>query len=100
MEAKAMYCVNQGWLYGAVKPFLERNGIKLLKDDMKFIEKCLSNVPPEFHRKLMRDYFNLWNTKVALKNNGESSAINPRYEANVYLRNVSGCLDTVEQAHQ
>ncbi len=85
-----MYPVNHSWLYGSVKPYLERNGIKLLKDDMKFIENCLGNVPPEFHRELMKDYFVMWNTKVALKENEPASAINPRYEANVYLRNVSG----------
>lgn len=85
-----MYQVNHSWLYGSVKPYFERQGIKLLKDDMRFIENCLGNVPQEFHRKLMHDYFTLWNTKVALKETGALNAINPRYEANTYLRNVSG----------
>ena len=96
MEAKSMYRVNHSWLYGNVKPYFESNGIKLLRDDMLFIEKCLGNVPPEFHRKLMKDYFVLWNTKTALKENGSLNAINPRYEANVYLRNVSGNPEQID----
>jgi len=85
-----MYQVNHSWLYGAVKPHFESQGIKLLRDDMRFIEDCLGNVPPEFHRKLMKDYFVLWNTKIALKEKGVLNNVNPRYEANIYLRNVSG----------
>lgn len=88
-----MYRVNHSWLYGAVKPHFEKSGIKLLRDDMQFIEYCLGNVPPEFHRRVMKDYFTIWNTKVALKENASENGINPRYEANVYLRNVSGTFD-------
>lgn len=90
-----MYRINHGWLYGNVKPYFESQGIKLLKDDMQFIEKCLGNVPPEFHRKLMKDYFVVWNTKTALKDIDSENPINPRYEANVYLRNVSGNPDKI-----
>ena len=95
MEKEPMYRVNQGWLYGNVKPYFEKQGIKLLKDDMLFIERCLGNVPPEFHRKLMKDYFVMWNAKIALKDNASENAINPRYEANVYLRNVSGNPESI-----
>src|SRR5574343_94606 len=96
METKTMYQVNHSWLYGAVKPHFEKSGIKLLRDDMQFIENCLGNVPPEFHRRVMNDYFTLWNTKVALKENGSLHGINPRYEANVYLRNVSGNPEQID----
>lgn len=91
-----MYQVNHSWLYGAVKPHFEKSGIKLLRDDMQFIENCLGNVPPEFHRRVMKDYFSLWNTKVALKENASKNGINPRYEANVYLRNVSGNPERID----
>lgn len=93
-----MYQVNHGWLYGNVKPYFESQGIKLLRDDMLFIENCLGNVPPEFHRKLMKDYFVLWNTKISLKENGTLNGVNPRYEANVYLRNVSGNPESIDFA--
>ena len=93
---RTMYQVNHSWLYGSVKPHFERQGINLLRDDMLFIEKCLGTVPPEFHRKLMKDYFVLWNTKIALKENGSLNSINPRYEANVYLRNVSGNPEQID----
>lgn len=91
-----MYGVSHGWLYGNVKPYFEKQGIKLLKDDMLFIERCLSNVPPEFHRKLMKDYFTMWNAKISLKEMDAKNPINPRYEANVYLRNVSGNPETID----
>lgn len=90
-----MYKINQSWLYGNVKPYFAKQGIILLKDDMLFIEKCLGNVPPEFHRKLIRDYFNVWNAKVSRK---ELNVLNPRYEANVYLRNVSGNPESIDIA--
>ena len=96
MGSETMYGVNHSWLYGNVKPYFEKQGIKLLKDDMLFIERCLGNVPQEFHKKLIRDYFTIWNTKVAQSNNPLNKGINPRYEANVYLRNVSGNPESID----
>ncbi len=85
-----MHRVNHGWLYGNVKPYFDQKGIKLLRDDMLFIERCLGNIPTERHRLVMRDYLAIWNTTVADKENDSKTGLNPRYEANVYLRNVSG----------
>lgn len=81
-----MYKVNHGWLYGAVKPHFESKGYKLLRDDMMFIEKCLSNIPTDKHRQVMRDYFVLWDTTIARSQNADCTPLNARYEANVYLR--------------
>lgn len=81
-----MYRVDQAWLYGSVKPFFEQKGIKLLRDDLLHIEKCLASIPQDRHRIVMRGYFSVWNTKVAEKDGRAPTAINPRYEANVYLR--------------
>lgn len=81
--------MNHGWLYGNVKPYFEKSGIHLLRDDMLFIERCLNNIPTERHRLVMRDYLAIWNTTIAGKENDASSVLNPRYEANTYLRNVS-----------
>lgn len=85
-----MHSVNHGWLYGSVKPYFEHKGYKLLRDDMLFIEKCLSNIPAERHRIVMRDYLAIWNTTVADKENYAKTGLNPRYEANMYLRNTAG----------
>ncbi len=85
-----MYRVNHGWLYGTVKTYFDKQGFKLLKDDMQFIERCLGNIPTERHRLVMRDYLAIWNTTIADKENGSLMALNPRYEANTYLRNASG----------
>jgi hypothetical protein len=82
--------VNQSWLYGTVKPYFETQGIKLLRDDMAFIEKCLSRIPQERHRLIMRNYLAVWNTSVAEKENASSERVNARFEANTYLRNESG----------
>ncbi len=38
----------------------------------------------------MRDYLAIWNTTVAEKENVSKIGLNPRYEANTYLRNASG----------
>lgn len=85
-----MHKVNHSWLYGNVKPYFAQQGIVLLKDDMLFIERCLGNIPPERHRIVMRDYLALWNTKVSEKENAPKIPVNARYEANTYLRNLSG----------
>ncbi len=85
-----MHKVNHGWLYGNVKPYFDQKGIRLLKDDMLFIEKCLSNIPADRHRFVMRDYLAIWNTTVAEKENGVKTGLNPRYEANVFLSNTAG----------
>lgn len=85
-----MFTVNHSWLYGSVKPYFEKHGIKLLKDDMLFIERCLSNVPQERQKNVMRDYFNLFNAEGTDKEKDKKTGVNYRYEANCYLRSVSG----------
>jgi len=85
-----MHKVNHPWLYGTIKPYFDKQGFKLLKDDMQFIERCLGNIPPERHRLVMRDYLAIWSTTIAGKDSSSKTWLNSRYEANVYLRNVSG----------
>ena len=82
--------VNHSWLYGVVKPHFDKKGFVLLRDDMLFIEKCLENIPQERHRFVLRDYLAIWDTNVAKNDNVDSTAVNPRFEANTFLRNVSG----------
>lgn len=85
-----MYRVNQGWLYGSVRPYFEKKGYKLLRDDMIFIEKCLSNIPPERHRLVMRDYLSIWDSNLQGKNKVALRGSIGRFEANAFLRVTSG----------
>lgn len=82
--------VNHGWLYGNVKPYFEQKGIRLLKDDMIFIEKCLGNIPPDRHRTVMKHYFDICNASVAGNCKESEKPVNYRREANIYLRTTSG----------
>lgn len=85
-----MHKVNHAWLYGNVKPYFAQKGIVLLRDDMLFIERCLNNIPQSRHKSVLRDYFAIWNTNIAIENIIDSERVNPRYEANTYLRNIAG----------
>lgn len=86
----SMHRVNHSWLYGTVKTYFDKQGFNLLRDDMQFIERCLGNIPTERHRHVMRDYLAIWSATVADKDSGLKTALNPRYEANVYLGNTAG----------
>ena len=90
-----MHRVNHGWLYGNVKPYFESKGIKLLRDDMLFIERCLGMIPPERHRYVMRDYLSIWSATVQEKDIVPKTPLNARYEANTYLRNASGVSEAI-----
>lgn len=61
-----------------------------MKDDLAFIEKCLSNIPPERHRYVMRDYLSMWNMTVEDDGSASNTKLNARFEANTFLRNASG----------
>ena len=87
-----MYRIDRNWLYGAVFPHFARRGHDLLKDDKVFIEKCLSNIPPDRHRRLMRDYLKIWDESVAVDSSVEPRSFKARFEANTYIRNCcSNC---------
>jgi hypothetical protein len=85
-----MYKVNPLWLHGALVPYFETQGIKLLKDDLKFIEKCLQKIPENFHRKVMRDYLRHWNGDVAIERKNSIQDNLGRFRANSYLRDFCG----------
>jgi hypothetical protein len=85
-----MHKVNYGWLHGNVKPYFDKNGIKLSRDDMFFIEKCLNLIPADRHRTVIKQYYDICNTKITLEDCVEKKGGNARFEANVYLRNAAG----------
>ena len=76
------------WLYDSFQPYCERNGIKLLADDMRFIAKHLSYIPAERHKVVMMQYLDEWKAgmdgnclPLARMNTG-------RRAANAYLRDA------------
>lgn len=89
-----MHKVSQAWLYGSVKPYFDRKGIKLLRDDMLFIEKCLQNIAPERHKSAIKGYFSIYDSIIKNNNEIASMGVNARYEANSYLREVAGLKKT------
>lgn len=70
------------WLHHDFKNYCELKGIKLLRDDMRFITKRLCEIPWAEHRRVMREYVKIW-----LKELGEHQNQNEgRKKANEYLR--------------
>lgn len=48
------------WLSETFKPYCEKQGIELLKDDLKFIEKSLGRIIPSNRKRLMVVYVEKW----------------------------------------
>jgi hypothetical protein len=69
------------WLYSDFKMYCEQKKIKILRDDMRFIEKCLLKIPNNEHRRIMRDYVRIW---LKAKESGFSDNYG-RKMANEYL---------------
>ncbi len=74
------------WLYKDFEPYCQRIGLKLLKDDMKFIEKILSHMPYNEHKRLLTQYTVIWRDSMAECKNSRSAMNLGRRTANNYLR--------------
>lgn len=74
------------WLYKDFKPYCQRIGLKLLKDDMKFLEKILSHVPYNEHKRLLTQYSVIWCDAMAECKKPLSAMNLGRKAANIYLR--------------
>jgi hypothetical protein len=48
------------WLYSEFRLYCERKKIKILRDDMRYIENRLLYIPKDEHRRVMRDYVRIW----------------------------------------
>lgn len=74
-------------------PYAESLGVRLLKDDLKFIEKTLSKCPQNRHRSILSDYL-LEYTKVLgfeiERRDGPAKHNKARYAANTWLRKHTG----------
>lgn len=48
------------WLYTAFKDYCNQKGILLLRDDLKFIERMIKEIPADLHKTIMRDFVDEW----------------------------------------
>ena len=68
------------WLLSEFKPFAERQGLKLLKDDLRFIMHSIAKIPADKQRQALRGYVSIWK-QHSDQNKG-------RYAANAFLRDM------------
>ncbi len=73
-------------VHSVLKPFLESKGIKILKDDLRFIEDQLSKIPQKAHKEILRNYTKIWLHEVKNNENALQSQNLARRIANKYLR--------------
>lgn len=78
------------FLYAILRPYCERKGMRLLNDDFKFIERCLSYIPENAHRAIMRDYVKLYLSELQKGANAPSAQNLARRKANTWLRMTCG----------
>lgn len=67
------------WFNKDFKPYAKRQGLQLLRDDIKFIESRLQRLPEYKQREALRQYVKEWDLSLG-QNQG-------RFKANQYLLN-------------
>ena len=80
--------MNMLFLYDTFKPYCERNGVHLLRDDLRYIATQLRVIPPDRHRYVMRDYYNIWMQGMADAKIKASAQNIGRNKANTWLREI------------
>ncbi len=76
------------WLISSFKPFCESNGVHLMREDLKFIEKMLYKIPEERRKRVMKDYYNEWMSGIGSCEIASQKQNLGRRRANNYLRDV------------
>lgn len=76
------------WIYDSFKPFCERNGIRLLKGDLKFIERALKTIPHDRRKYVMHQYVKEWFSGISEADTPVASENWGRRRANSYLRDL------------
>ena len=67
------------------KDYCEANGIELMREDLRFIERALCKMPQQLHSEALRGYIASWRRTMA-KENSELVGVNSaRREANKFL---------------
>lgn len=77
------------WLHKTFSPYCKAQGIDILPDDLKFIERCISSKSEPVQREIMREYFNVW--RGIVKEHPKQANIQNmgRKESNEYLRRIT-----------
>ena len=78
----------KSWFYRDFKPYAEKVGVKLLRDDFKFIERTICNLPEGTQREACRRYIEEW--KLGMARNAPRNQNSGRYRANNYLQDFTG----------
>jgi hypothetical protein len=66
--------------------YTERRGIKLLKDDIKFLEKCLRKTPSALHRDALLNYVREFELGMGVCKNNVAKMNSGRFRANTWMR--------------
>lgn len=69
-------------------PYCENRGIKLLPDDIKFIEKQLRRYPSERHRRILSDYLREFELGSTVEGTETLKGNRGRFRANTWLRTL------------
>jgi hypothetical protein len=70
------------WLHHDFRNYCELKGLQILRDDMRFIERRLTEIHPDSHRRVMREYVRIW-IQALSEGQGQGQG---RVKANQYLR--------------
>lgn len=73
------------FLHTVFKPYCERAGIHLLKDDFTFIQNQLYKIPQNAHKDVLRQYCKIWLAELRIQENASYSQNLGRRKANEYL---------------
>lgn len=65
--------------------YCEQNNIKLLKEDIKHIRKCISNMPYNLRKAVLRRYCDIWVRELKTNENVSVAQNLGRKAANLYL---------------
>jgi len=69
------------WLHNEFRLYCDRKNIKILRDDMRFIERRLFEIPEDDRRRVMREYVRIWIDELEHHKNQNAA----RKKANEYL---------------
>lgn len=69
--------------------YAEQRGLKLMREDIKFIKNLILDMPREQRREVLIEYANIW-AEVRDKTERSVAATNAgRYAANTWLRGIA-----------
>jgi hypothetical protein len=75
----------KSWFYRDFRSYAEKQGCKLLRDDLKFIERSICNLPEGTQREACRRYLEEW--KIGMDTIPPKNQNSGRYKANQFLMN-------------